>query len=236
MDKRKMQVFAKHSLRHSPKTLDAAEEVTLDAAEESVKHSNQMLSKMAIHAFHSLSDFEEEENIGGTLKALIVAIASSDNSSDEINITDEDEDQIDVCRAAIGEYLESKGCDTSDINAMLNDFNDEATERCLSEINATLDDGDDAVYDAVDNFVFGVLDCAMIESHSELDEIAFDAVYKKKRAIVNGVKKFIKKRVSGVVKLSSKMKQHLKKLAKKPKTAASKLKFKKSMKKRKQFA
>ena len=248
-------LIAKHNPAAKPAvTLDAIDPsvVVLDAAGEAVKHDNQALAKKAMTAFYSLSDIDEDdldenEGLGGRLKALLVGIVSSDNDDDEVDLSEEDSDQIDVCRAAIGEYLSNKGCEKSDVDAMLNDFDSGATERCVSGAVETLDDCDDesededddsekddkATMDSIDSFVFGELDCSETAEMIALDDASFDATYKKKMTIVGGKKKLVKKRVSGKVKLSAKQKQGIKKMLKKSHKSGAKRARAKSMKVRK---
>lgn len=214
---------------------------TLDASSEAVKHSNQALSKMALNAFYSLGDVEEDdldddEGLGDRLKNLIIGIVASDNG-DEVAISDEDSDQIDVCRAAIGEKLSKLGCDESDISDMLNDWDSDATERCVSDAIEDVGDDEDgeATMDSIESFVFGQMDCSEADEMIALDSATFDATYKKKLTIVGGKKKWAKKRVSGVVRLSPKQKTAIKKMLKRSHTADAKRKRAKSMKQRKRL-
>lgn len=68
-----------------------------------------------------------------------------------------------------------------------------------------------------------------LDSNS-VDGEAFDAVYKKMKAVRKGVVKWVKKRVAGTVRLSARMKAGIKKAGRKAQTALAKMRRAKSMK------
>jgi len=198
---------------------------TLDAVEDNIHRDAKNLAEEAVSAFLSLaeideSDLDEGEGYGDRLLNLLVGMMDADKDGE---ISEDEATVVDVYRAAIGEYLQEAGCADADIEAMLNDWDNDATERCISGASEALDEGEDASFDSARNFA-GSLDCSGSNA-------TMDATYKKVKSFIGGVKKWVKKRVSGTVRISSKMKAHLKRLAAKPKSASTRAKMAKSMKK-----
>lgn len=231
-------LFAKHS-----GTLDSAESDEAGAVKpvsaetvalDSVLHENRQNCRIALDSFLSLTEISEEdldegEHYGDRLQATFAGIGSGavfDNSTYDYSLSDDDHVVIDSMRTSVGGYLDSIGCDNGDIEEMLNDFTADATERCLSHAAESLDDGEDAVFDAVDSYAFGCFDAT--GGDATLDS-TLDATYKKTQVMRNGKKTFINKRVSGTVRLSAKQKKAVKKMQRKAHSSRATLKRKRTM-------
>lgn len=196
--------------------------ITLDAAGEAEKNHHQFIARRALAAFYSLAELDDDELSEGEslierLEALIVGIIDAD---DDGEVSSSEQEDYDFCIESIILHLSELDCKSGDIVKIFE--SEDALERCLSTAVENLEEGEDAVFDAIDHHVFTAT------TSKESAYISFDAVVARirdgKKEIVS-IKKKLKKK-----KLSAKQKAHLKKIQKKPKSAATRRKMSKSMK------
>lgn len=164
----------------------------------------------------SESELDEGEGFGDRLYALIVGSATE---GDE-DLTDDEADYAAAVAELVGDYLEGKGIEAADVDALLSDdpsFDNDVAARIHDALLDNLPQGDDAMLDDADNFINGN------------DDEMLDAVYKKVVAIRGGRKVRIKKRVSGRVRLTAAQKGAIRKMHKKAFSGAAKMKRAKSM-------
>lgn len=162
------------------------------------------------------SELEAGEGFGDRLYALIVGSATE---GDE-DLTDDEADYAAAVAELVGDYLEGKGVEAADVDALLSDdpsFDNDVAARIHDALLDNLPQGEDAMLDDADNFINGN------------DDEMLDAVYKKVVAIRGGRKVRIKKRVSGQVRLTAAQKGAIRKMHKKAFSGAAKMKRAKSM-------
>ena len=165
------------------------------------------------------SELEESEGFGDRLYALIVGTASDGDD----DLTDDEAEYAAMLAEQVGDYLEGKGIDAADIDALLADdpsFGNDVAARIHDALLDKLPQGEDAMLDDADKFVSG-----------EDDEM-LDAVYKKVVAIRGGKKVRIKKRISGRVRLTAAQKGAVRKMQRRAFSGAAKMKRAKSMRMR----
>lgn len=167
-----------------------------------------------------LESGDSEAGLGNDLLALFVGIADENHDGE---ISDDEADILDVITSFAWDYLAEKGIGEDDLEALLNDFDNDAAGRVFDYLVDNI--GDDEDGDEIDNFVFG----------KEAEESMFDAVYKKKIVVRNGKKVKLNKRISGTVRLSGAQKAALKKARMRAHNAGAKIKRLKSMKLRKRL-
>lgn len=172
----------------------------------------------AIQAWLEIAD--SEAGLGNDLLALFVGIADENHDGE---ISENEADILDVITSFAWDYLAEKGIGEDDLEALLNDFDNDAAGRVFDYLVDNI--GDDEDGDEIDNFVFG----------KEAEESMFDAVYKKKIVVRDGKKVKLNKRISGAVRLSGAQKAALKKARMKAHNAGAKIKRLKSMKLRKRL-
>jgi hypothetical protein len=183
------------------------------------------LALKGVAALHEWADTQDDdlgsgESYADRLLALFVGVVDADKNGE---IDDDEQAGVDIALTAAGEYLSSKGVSEDDIDSLLSDWDNDAAERVIDLLRAKLPDGEDAMQDDMDNFVFG---------ESAEDGAVFDSVYKKVRAVRNGRKIIMKKRVSGFVKHTPKQKMAIKKMQLKSHSAKAQMKRAKSMRMR----
>jgi hypothetical protein len=162
-------------------------------------------------------DLEAGETCADRLMAMVIGIADSNKDGE---ISDDEQEVIDIALNYIWDYLEKYGAEESDISALLNDWDADAGERIKDLLAASLPEGDTADSE-VDDFAF-----------SDQDAV-FDAVYKKAMVVRGGKKVRINKRISGTVRLSARQKAAIRKAGFKSHSAAAQMRRMKSMKVRK---
>lgn len=173
-------------------------------------------------------DLDEGEGLGDRLRALMIALAD-DNKNGELD--EEEKEIINIGVNAVAEYLISKGVKEENAISLMEDFDNALAGRVRDFLISKLPEGDDALFDEMDEIVFaGEPDEAILD-----DAVFFDAAYRKKVVIRNGKKMRVNKRISGVVKLSAKQKQALRKAQRKSHTGKAKMRRLKSMKMRKKM-
>ena len=148
-------------------------------------------------------DLDDGETLPDRLLAMLSGMANEDFDGE---IGSDEEVIISSALEHVSDYLQSVGVDADDVDALLNEWDEDAAERVMDFLVSEMPDDPD-----------GEL----------LDSIVFDATYRKTTAIRNGKKVRINKRVGGSVRLSPKQKAALKKArrrAQSPQAMARRLK------------
>ena len=211
------------ALERPTMTLDSAEQRKENAKAASKAAADYVKNDLAVKAVAAIQEWTETDNLSAgegyaaRLMAMFIAIADEDKDGE---LTEAEQDVIETALEAAYDYLLSKGVSEDDVDALLNDWDEDAADRVRDLVAAELPDGDEAAADDLNNFVFGDGD----------QEAAFDAVYKKAFAIRHGKKVRINKRISGHVRLSAKQKVAIKKASLKSHSAAAMMRRMKSMK------
>lgn len=209
--------------KQEKKTLDSAD----GGGSASYAASSYAETDIAISAVASVNEWLETEDMTGgegwsdRLMALMIGIADANKDGD---ITDDEQDIVDVALNAAFEYLVSQGVPEEDAGGLLNDWDEDAAIRVRDLLASSL--GDDESGEAIDNFIFG----------DEATEPVLDAAYKKKLAIRNGRKTFVMKRVSGTVRLSAGQKAAIRKAGMRAHSATAKARRLKSSRMRRQLS
>jgi len=157
---------------------------------------------------------DEGEGYGDRLYALIVGTASE--GDDEL--TDDESEYAAGVGELVGDYLEGKGIDAGDIDALLDDFDNDVAARVHDALLDKMPSGDEAMMDDTDKFVHGEEDASMM-----------DATYRKVVAIRAGKKVRIKKRIGGTVRLTAGQKSAVRKMQRKAFSGTAKRNRAKSM-------
>lgn len=218
-----LQQMMRNALGAKPETkpvLDSAkrDEIYLDSAADYTERDIKLKAVGAVQEWLEDDDLDDGENYADRLLALMIGIADANKDGD---LDDDETEVLDIALEAAWDYLSNNGADDDDIDALLNDWDEDAAERIRDLAIASVPDGDDAV----DAFVFGPGD----------QDAVFDATYKKRVAVRGGKKVRINKRVSGTVRLTAKQKVAIRKAQRKSHNAAAMIKRRKSMKKRRQM-
>jgi hypothetical protein len=206
-----MLVGASHAAVNAPKAkpkpvFDSV--ITLDAAGAYAESDIKLKAVAAIHEWVETDSTEEGETYADRLMALFVGIADSNKDGE---LTDDEQDVVNIALEAGFDYLVSKGVAEDDAEALLSDWSPDVADRVRELLATAMPDGEDAASDEIDGFVFGAGD----------QEPAFDAVYKMKMAIRGGKKVRIKKRISGHVRLSARQKVAIAKMQRRSHSGAA---------------
>lgn len=179
---------------------------TMDAATAYAEADIRVRAVAALHQWVESDDLGEGETSADRLLALMVGIADADKDGE---ITDDENDVINLALDAAYDYLLSAGVTEDDASTLLSDWAPDVAERVRELLASALpdDEGDEAI----DAFVFGASD----------QEPALDAVYKLKMAIRNGRKVRIRKRISGTVRLTPRQKVAIAKMHRRSHSAAA---------------
>lgn len=180
-------------------------------ADQWIDANSSVLAVTAVHQWAETDDLDEGEGYADRLLSLLIGEVDEDIDGELSEV--EADDLLSLCDA-VGDYLESLGVAEDDINALLNDWDNDVGERVQEFVAGKLEEGADAA-----DFVFG----------DGSDEAALDAVYKKKLVIRKGKKVRINKRVSGTVRLSAAQKVAVAKMRRKSQTSIAKLRRAKSL-------
>jgi hypothetical protein len=156
---------------------------------------------------------DEGEGYGDRLYALIVGTATD---SDE-DLTDDESAYAADVGELVGDFLEERGVDAGDIDALLENFDNDVASRVHDVLLDKMPQGDDAMLDATDKFMHGE------------DGSMMDATYRKVVAIRAGKKVRINKRIGGTVRLTAGQKAAVRKMQRKAFSGAAKRKRAKSM-------
>ncbi|AUZ05273.1 hypothetical protein ADP71_17460 [Vitreoscilla sp. C1] len=191
-----------------------------DAASQYELTNLRLLVASALIAWAETDDLQEGETPTDRLNALFMGIVDLDKDGD---ISSDESDYLDMALSVAAEWLQLQGVVNADIDALLNDDDDDVAENIIDLLTGVLPDGDDAIQEAINEFAG--LGAAM-------DSAVMDATYKKVVAVRNGQKVKIKKRISGKVRLTAAQKQAIKKAQRKSHNGAARMKRAKSMRKR----
>jgi len=200
-------------------TLDSArtdKEPTLDGADDYTLRDIRMSAVAAVQQWVETDDLDDGENSADRLMALFVGIADANKDGE---ITEDEQGVLEVALNAAWDYLIKLGVSEEDLEALLNDWDEDAAERARDLVASVLPEGEDEAGADIDNFVFSAED----------QEPALDAVYKKKLVIRGGKKVRINKRISGKVRLSAKQKVAIRKARMKSHSAGAMMRRMKSM-------
>jgi hypothetical protein len=180
-------------------------------ADEWIAAHTAEMAASAIQQWAETDELGEGEGFADRLLTLLVGAADEDIDGE---LSDEESDDLLEMANSAADYLASLGVAEDDILSLLNDWDNDTGERVQELVVSKLADGAYAT-----DFVFG----------DGSDESALDAVYRKAKAIRNGKKVLINKRISGNVRLSAKQKVAVAKMHRKSNTGIAKLRRKKSM-------
>ncbi len=205
--------------------LDAVTTV-VDAAE---KFITQSIESQAVYAVNEWSkttteDLGEGEGFGDRLMSMVAGIADEDMDGE---VSEEESEIMNSAINAMGDYLSALGVPDEDIEALFDDFDNDVALNVHAQLATLIPEGNDADLMASD-FVFGDG-----SDESAMDNVVYDAVYKKVIKFIKGKKQWAKKRISGVVKRTAKQKLGMKKALRKAWTGMAKISRAKSMKRRK---
>lgn len=206
--------------------LDAAEteKKVCDAAQDFAVQGVTMQAVSSVQTWVETNDLGEGEGAADRLVNMLVGIAD-DNKDGEL--TDDEQEVVEVAMNAAADYLSTKGVADEDIEALFGEdgeASNAAGARIQEFLADRLPDGDEATSNEADDFAFG-----------GGGEAVFDAVYKKKFAIRAGKKVRIMKRVSGTVRLSAAQKVSIRKARMKSHGAKATAHRMKSMRVRKSY-
>lgn len=160
-------------------------------------------------------ELDTDEGFGDRLYALIAGTATD---GDQDMTEEESEYAADLCEL-VGDFLESRGIDGGDIDALINDFDNDVGARVHDVLLDKMPQGEDDMLDATDRFVHGDAD----------DGDMMDATYRKVLAIRQGKKVRINKRMGGAVKLTAGQKAAVRKMQRKAFSGTAKRKRARSM-------
>lgn len=196
----------------------ASRGVTLDAAGDSASAADaytiadiRMAAVSSLREWADTDNLDEGESYADRLLAMMVGIADENKDGE---VTDDEQDVLDVALNSAFDYLVSKGVDEKDASALIDDWSDDAAER-VHDLLAN----DETTDDEADSFVFSDADQAP----------ALDAVYRKRIVIRGGKKVRINKRVSGTVRLSAAQKAGIRKARMRAHSAGARIHRMKSM-------
>lgn len=165
-------------------------------------------------------DLDTDETLCNRFDAMMVGLVDADKDGD---LDDDELNVLDIAYNVAAEIFAEKGADDSDIDAMINDGDDEATEAIHELLINTGADGEDAELEEINGFAFD----------SDSDAAVMDATYKRRIAIRNGKKTIIRKRIAGRVRLTAKQRMAIRKAQRKAHSGKARMKRLKSMRKRK---
>lgn len=203
---------------------------------------SEALSKFSAWLETDETDLDEGEGLGDRLMALMVSVADA-NKNGEI---DEDEAEIiNIGLNGVADYMIAKGVSEENAVALLEGFDNDIAENVRDILLGVLPDGDEALWDEMDNIIFSdednesVFDSvqgeAMLKTLAREKNITLDAAYRKVFAVRNGKKMRINKRISGNVRLTAAQKTAIRKAQMKSNTGAAKMRRLKSFKLRKRL-
>ncbi|HEY4529173.1 MAG TPA: hypothetical protein VIG97_02405 [Luteimonas sp.] len=194
----------------------------LDSAGDYATKDVELRGVTALHQWVETDDLDDGEGFADRLLALFVGVADENKDGD---ITEEEQDVIEIALTAAYDYLVTAGVTEADASALLEDWDETAAERVRDFLAGVMPEGDDTAADEVDAFIFTAAD----------QEPALDAAYKKVIAVRKGRKVRIRKRISGTVRLSAKQKVAIRKARMKSHSAKATIRRMKSMTLRKRM-
>jgi hypothetical protein len=186
---------------------DVLDPEAADDAQDYALTNLALTTAAAIQDWAETDDLDEGETLASRLQNTLVGVVDPDQDGDELD--DDEQAVLGFVLEAAGDYLAAKGVAEDDIDALLNDWNDDAAVRIQDLLVSTLPNGEEAAADDLDDFAFTE------------DDPTLDAAYKTKSAVRGGKKVRIRKRISGTVKLSPKQKLAIRKAQKKAHSAGA---------------
>lgn len=183
----------------------------------------RLLVAGALVTWAETDDLQEGETYTDRLNALFVGIVDVNKDGE---ISSDESDYLNMVLSVAAEWLQVQGVANADIDALLNDDDDDVAENIIDLLTGVLPDGDDAIQKHINDFA------GLGET---MDGVVMDAVFKNVLAVLNGVKVKIKKRISGVARMTSKQKRAIEKARRKSHSGAARMKRAKSMRKRAQM-
>lgn len=199
----------------APVVVDSAKDddtFSLDAAIAFADTNNRMQAVSAMHEWLETDDLDENETLSDRLLNLCVGVATDGAVDGEL--TDDEQECLDIVLDAAGEWLVKQGVEPEDVNALLNDWCADTASNVHDYLLSIAPEGEADII----NYVF-----------DNSDDSAFDAAYKKVTVIRNGKKVRKNKRISGTVRLSAKQKMGLKKAQRRSHNALASVHRAKSM-------
>lgn len=200
-------------------TLDAAEALD-DAASTHLTQSLRMHAGSVLNTWAETEDddLDDGETLSDRLFALLVAAVDEDGDEE---LDEAEQEVMEAALEAAEDYLAAQGVDEDDIDALFDEWSEDAAVRVRDALAASLPDGDEAD-EGVSGFAFGAT------------ESVFDAArYRDMVSFKQGKKSTRRRRVSGrAKKMSAKQRVALKKARRKSHTSQAKRWRKVSMRKR----
>lgn len=202
-------------------TLDSADEEApaMAGADQYALKDIAIAAAATIQQWAETDDLDAGEGYADRLLALLVGIADANHDGE---ITEDEQGVLDAALNAAWDYLSELGAEDSDIDSLLNEWDEDAAVRVRELAASSLPEGEDAAAAAIDQFAFG----------PDAKEAVFDAVYKKVLAVRGGRKVRIRKRIAGTVRLNAKQKLALRKARMKSHSAAAQMHRMKSIRMR----
>jgi hypothetical protein len=189
---------------------------TFDAVSVYTDADIKLKSVAAIQEWLNTETLEDGETSADRLMALFVGIADSNKDGE---LTDDEQDVVNLSLNAAFEYFVSKGVDESDAESLLSDWAPDVADRIRELLVSGMPDGEDAESEEIDNFAFGEGD----------QEAVLDAVYQKRMVVRAGKKIRINKRISGHIRLSARQKVAIAKMQRRSHSGAAMARRAKSM-------
>lgn len=190
------------------------------AAGEYAMRDIAMRSVAAVQQWAEVDDLDDGESYADRLLAMMIGIADADFDGE---VGEDEQELVTLALEAAWDYLVELGVSEADADALLNSWDAEAGERVRDLVASVLPEGDDAAYEAIENFAFG--DKALLEP-------VLDAAYRNTVAVRGGKKVRIKQRISGTVRLSAKQKVAIRKMQMKSHSAGAQMRRIKSLRAR----
>lgn len=166
---------------------------------------------------------DDGETYKDRINALLIGIV---DINDNKEVDADEADAFDVVANFAVNYMMMHGVDEDDASSVLDD--EDVADRVRDLLMSELPEDEQG---SVNSYAFGG---AFLDNSGAGEEI-LDGVFKKLFAIVGGVKKMVKKRISGVARRSGAQKAALKKAQRKSHSAGAMMKRAKSMSKRVKF-
>jgi hypothetical protein len=183
----------------------------LDGVEDESKPENvasdYTMTDLALKAGAIVQEWAETDDLGpgesnnDRLTAMLCGAVNEDIDGD---ITPEEAATVAILQDRVWDYVSAMGASDEDLSAVLEDGDDEATDRVMELVAASLPDDAEEAQDHIDDFAFG-----------DSDEVKLDAAKK------GGKKKHVKKHITGKIRLSAPQKVALKKAFKRSHHAGS---------------
>ena len=213
--------------------------VVFDSTDSRSAYAMSDLKLKAASAVHQFAETDKSElDEGETLcDRFLSLLAEGCDENEDGEISDEEAQYIDLAYEAAATYMSRFRVNPDELEAFINDDDDEAAANIQELLRHALPEGKEACLDDIEKFAFDendgstepVLDSAQSNGNQQA---VMDALYKKKWVVRQGKKQKIRKRVSGHVILSAGQKKAVRKMHLKSHSGRANLKRLKSMRKR----